>query len=85
MGSKPMSASTVKTLKATAPVVKEYGTQITGNMYEIMFSRYPEVKNIFNVSHFNKKGDSLSVAPQVIIAKKVSMMSSVTIWRAMIS
>ena len=62
---KSMSPATIKILKATAPVVQCYGTQITETMYPLMLKRYPEVKNYFNMSHFRKDGDSTKVAPQV--------------------
>lgn len=63
--SKQMSPQTIKTLKATAPAVKAYGMEITQTMYMIMIQRYPEVKNYFNMSHFRKTGDSMTVAAQV--------------------
>ena len=63
--SKELSTSTIETLKATAPVVQNYGTKITESMYSILLNRYPEVKNFFNMSHFRKNGDNLSIAPQV--------------------
>ncbi|TMW55353.1 hypothetical protein Poli38472_013244 [Pythium oligandrum] len=50
-----MAPSTIQILKATAPVVKEHGTAITSTMYKTMFSRYPEVKNLFNMSHHRVK------------------------------
>ena len=72
---RPMSAQTIKTLKATAPAVKAYGTEITGTMYMIMIERYPEVKNYFNMSHFRKTGDSMSVAAQVSLVILVNLHS----------
>ena len=62
---KSMSPATIKTLKATGPVVEIYGTQITQTMYNVMLKRYPEVKNYFNMSHFRRDGDSTQVPPQV--------------------
>ncbi len=61
----PLSDIAVKVLKATAPVVEAEGTKITTRMYEIMFSKYPVVKNLFNASHFVKAGETKTVAPQV--------------------
>ena len=72
---KSMSPATIKILKATAPVVQSYGTQITETMYPLMLKRYPEVKNYFNMSHFRKDGDSTKVAPQV--SMRMSLHSSV--------
>ena len=63
----PLKASTIQILKSTAPFVKANGTKITNTMYGIMIKRHPVVKNFFNMSHFNKRGDSMDVAPQVLI------------------
>ncbi|EGZ15693.1 hypothetical protein PHYSODRAFT_315887 [Phytophthora sojae] len=60
-GPKPMSDSTIAILKATAPVVKEHGTEITSNMYRIMFSEFPEVQNLFNMSHHRVAGATKGV------------------------
>ncbi|GAB9477208.1 Nitric oxide dioxygenase [Globisporangium polare] len=53
-----MSPATVELLKATAPVVKEHGTAITSTMYKTMFATYPEVKNLFNMTHHRVKSES---------------------------
>lgn len=53
-----MSPATIELLKATAPVVKEHGTAITSTMYKTMFATYPEVKNLFNMSHHRVKTES---------------------------
>jgi hypothetical protein len=62
-GPKPMSASTIAILKATAPVVKEHGTEITSTMYGMMFSEFPEVQNLFNMSHHRVAGATKGGAP----------------------
>jgi len=61
----PLSDLAVTVLKTTAPVVKSEGTRITTRMYEIMFSKYPLVKNLFNATHFVRAGETKTVAPQV--------------------
>jgi nitric oxide dioxygenase len=53
-----MSPETIAILKATAPVVKENGTAITSTMYRTMFAEYPEVKNLFNMSHHRVKSET---------------------------
>ena len=60
-----LSPETIHILKSTAPVVKTEGTKITSRMYEIMFSKYPDVRNMFNNSHFRKMGDTNTPPPQV--------------------
>ena len=52
-----LDEQTIAILKATAPVVQEHGTAITTTMYRILFSEYPEVKNVFNMSHQRKVKD----------------------------
>ena len=37
-------------VKSTVPVLKEYGVEITTEFYKDMFKRYPEVKNMFDMS-----------------------------------
>lgn len=58
-----LSASTIGIMKATAPVVAVHGVNITTRMYDIMFTRYPEVRNVFNQTHIKKK-DSHGIALQ---------------------
>ncbi|KAG4052886.1 hypothetical protein PC123_g11965 [Phytophthora cactorum] len=45
-----MSANT------TTPVVKLHGTEITSTMYGTMLSEFPEVQNLFNMSHHRVAG-----------------------------
>ena len=42
-----VSQKTIDLVKATAPVVKEKGKEITDRMYEIAFSERPEYKRFF--------------------------------------
>ena len=34
-------------------VLAEHGLTITLRMYEILFARYPDLRNIFNMSHIH--------------------------------
>lgn len=43
-----LSASTIKTVKATIPVLKEHGLAITSRMYDVLFEKYPETKSLFS-------------------------------------
>lgn len=45
-----ISQQTIDIVKNTAPVLKKHGKTITSRMYEIMFDRYPEVKEQFDMS-----------------------------------
>ena len=46
-----LSPITIATVKATVPVLQQYGEQITRHFYSIMFRDYPAVKAYFNQSH----------------------------------
>jgi len=42
-----LKPKTIEVVKSTAPVLREKGEQITTRMYEILFSKYPETKEMF--------------------------------------
>jgi len=42
-----LTESTKTIVKATAPVVKQHSEQITARMYELLFSKYPPIKQLF--------------------------------------
>ena len=42
-----MKPETIEIVKSTAPVVKEYGAQITQRMYEIAFEARPDLRRFF--------------------------------------
>lgn len=46
-----LAPSTIATVKATAPVLQQYGEQITRHFYQILFRDYPAVKAYFNQAH----------------------------------
>ena len=50
MTSSVLSPRTVRTVKATAPILRERGLEITRRMYEILFQD-EEIKRLFNQSH----------------------------------
>ncbi|KAL3671423.1 hypothetical protein V7S43_003347 [Phytophthora oleae] len=76
-GPKPMSTSTIAILKATAPVVKEHGTEITSTMYSTMFSEFPEVQSLFNMSHHRVAGATKSGAPPGVSRQATSLANAV--------
>lgn len=43
-----LSPSTIETVKATIPVLKENAVDITEKMYDILFDKYPETKGLFS-------------------------------------
>jgi len=48
-----LSAQTVHIVKSTAPILATHGNEITAHFYKRMFSRHPELLNIFN--HANQR------------------------------
>ncbi len=42
-----LDKQTQEIIKSTAPLIKENGEKITTRMYEILFSKYPETKELF--------------------------------------
>jgi len=46
---KPLSATTIATIKATAPALQEHGVAITTRMYERLFTN-PDVKAMFDAA-----------------------------------
>jgi hypothetical protein len=50
-----LSDRTVRTVKATAPILRERGVEITRRMYEILFVN-EEIKGMFNQSHHGQEG-----------------------------
>ncbi|SMO84441.1 NO-inducible flavohemoprotein [Melghirimyces algeriensis] len=43
-----LDAKTIEIVKSTAPILKQEGAKITQRFYQRMFSRHPELYNIFN-------------------------------------
>ena len=43
-----LSQTTIDTVKATIPVLKEHGLAITSRMYDVLFEKYPETRSLFN-------------------------------------
>jgi nitric oxide dioxygenase len=48
-----LSEKTIEIVKSTVPVLEKYGKEITTHFYQLMFSKHPELLNIFN--HANQK------------------------------
>ncbi|CDQ18422.1 nitric oxide dioxygenase [Halobacillus karajensis] len=46
-----LNKQTIETVKATVPVLEEYGEAITTHFYQRLFEDHPELKNIFNQTH----------------------------------
>jgi nitric oxide dioxygenase len=55
VGEVTLHPATIRTVKATAPILRERGVEITRRMYERLF-RNEEIKNLFNQSHHGEEG-----------------------------
>lgn len=60
------SQSTIEIVKSTAPVLKEYGEQITKVFYEKLFETQPGLRNLFNMTN-QVKGTQPKVLANAII------------------
>lgn len=49
-----LSDETIAIVKSTAPVMIEHGQAITDRMYDILFTRYPDVKTMFSSAPDNQ-------------------------------
>lgn len=65
-----LSTETIKTIKATAPVLEEHGTTITSVFYKLMFKNHPELLNIFNKTNQVKGEQQQALANMVYLAAK---------------
>ena len=45
-------------VKATAPVLAEYGYAIIQRFYQRLFETHPELKNVFNMAHQEQGSNS---------------------------
>jgi len=59
-----LSETTVATVKATIPVLKEHGQDITTRMYDVLFEKYPETKALFS----SAPGDQLKILAAAVAA-----------------
>src|SRR5690625_4510739 len=62
-----LSNETIKTVKATAPVLAEHGKTITSVFYEKMFKNHPELLNIFNKTN-QVKGEQQEALANMVYA-----------------
>lgn len=46
-----LSPHTISVIRATAPIISRHVAEIVNKFYEIFFSRHPEMKSLFSLSH----------------------------------
>ena len=52
-----LDADTITTIHATVPALEAYGTEIIDVFYTIVFTEYPQLKGVFNMSHQRPTSD----------------------------
>ncbi|KAI1407321.1 putative flavohemoglobin [Hypoxylon sp. FL1857] len=62
----PVSPEHIAIVKATAPVLKEHGVEITTLFYKNMIAAHPELKNIFSMSNQASGAQPRALAAAVI-------------------
>lgn len=65
-----MEQKTTDIIKATVPVLEEYGDLITERFYHHLFSTHPELNNVFNQTHQKEKRQQKALAQAVLAAAK---------------
>ncbi|GAA0452223.1 NO-inducible flavohemoprotein [Alkalibacillus silvisoli] len=58
----------IQIIKSTAPVLREYGTQITTRFYNLLFENHPELLNIFNQANQKQGKQQQALANSIIAA-----------------
>lgn len=59
---------TISIIKQTVPVLKEYGETITNHFYRRMFTKHPELLNLFNNTHQKQKTQPRALANTILAA-----------------
>src|SRR4051794_40214843 len=63
-----LNEKTIEIVKSTVPVLEKYGKDITTRFYELMFSKHPELLNIFNHANQSKGRQQTALANVVYAA-----------------
>lgn len=62
--------TTIQIIKSTVPVLEKHGTAITRRFYQMLFTRHPELLNIFNQVNQKKGRQQTALASAVYAAAK---------------
>lgn len=63
-----LEGKTLEVVKNSVPVLAEHGETVTKRFYEILFQRYPELKNLFNMSHQAAGGNQPKALANAVFA-----------------
>ncbi|WP_027409345.1 NO-inducible flavohemoprotein [Anoxybacteroides tepidamans] len=65
-----LSKKTIDIIQSTVPVLEQYGEQITKRFYQLLFSKHPELLNIFNHANQQQGRQQKALAASVYAAAK---------------
>ena len=63
-----LNAKTIEIIKSTVPVLEKHGKDITTRFYELLFSKHPELLNIFNQANQKQGRQQTALANAVYAA-----------------
>jgi nitric oxide dioxygenase len=63
-----LNAKTIEIIKSTVPVLEQHGKDITTRFYELLFSKHPELLNIFNQANQKQGRQQTALANAVYAA-----------------
>ena len=66
-----LSQKMIDIVKSTAPLIVEAGPMVTQHFYKRLFREYPELKNIFNMSHQNNNQTDTPSSQQVALLNAI--------------
>ena len=68
----------IKIIKESAPALAQYGEQITGRFYQILFEKHPQLKHVFNMNNQKSGTQQQALATAVYaFAKYVDNLSAI--------
>ncbi|WP_017725837.1 NO-inducible flavohemoprotein [Halalkalibacterium ligniniphilum] len=63
-----LNNQTIQIIKTTVPVLEKYGTDITKRFYQLLFTRHPELLNVFNHANQSQGRQQTALANAVYAA-----------------
>ena len=73
-----LSQKTIDIVKSTAPVIVEAGPMVTQHFYKRLFREYPDLQNIFNMSHQNNNQTNTPSNQQVALFNAICAYAKIS-------
>lgn len=74
-----LSENVITTVKETAPVLAEHGTEITRLFYTKLFANHPELQNVFNMANQAQGEQSKALAESIFLyASHIDQLEALT-------